>query len=89
VKKVEVKQDEKIEIPIQVIATSIKAISEGIKILRSGPLNDKALILLIQNAAPNVGGPYKQSKIGTTEIRAVLEGMESLEATYLKKKVRP
>jgi hypothetical protein len=48
--------------------------------------NEKAIILLIQHAAPYVGGRYSNTRIGTTEIKAVLEGMESLEATYLKKK---
>lgn len=85
-KKVKVIQNEEKQVPVEVIAESIKAISEGIKKLRAGPLNDKALVLLIQHAAPGLKRGYSQIKIGTTEIRAVLEGIDSLEATYLKKK---
>ena len=81
-----VQKDELKPMPVEVIAESIKAIAEGIRKVRNGPLNDKALLLLIQHAAPNTGGRYNQSKIGLTEIRAVIEGIESLEATYLKKK---
>lgn len=86
VKKVTVKQGEDEQVPVDVIASSIKAISEGVSKLMSGSLNEKAVVLLIQHAAPNVGGRYGQSKVGTTEIRAVLGGIQSLEQTYLKKK---
>ena len=79
-----VQKDDAKPMPVEIIAESIKAISEGIKKLRNSPLNDKALMLLIQHAAP-YAGRYNQ-KIGLTEIRAVLEGIESLEATYLKKR---
>lgn len=81
-----VNKDETKPMPVEVLAESIKAISDGVRKLRSGPLNDKALLLLIQSAAPAVGGKYGSQKIGMTDIRVVLEGMESLEATYLKKK---
>lgn len=76
-------------IPIAVIAADIKAISEGIRKLRSGPLNDAALVLLIQNAAPMVGGKYNRARVGVQEIRAVLMGIEDLERTYLKGKRLP
>lgn len=79
-----VQKDEAKPMPVEIIAESVKAISDGIRRLRGGPLNDKALMLLIQHAAPSIGR-YGQ-KIGITEIRAVIEGIESLEATYLKKK---
>ena len=71
--------------PVEVLADSIKAISEGIKKLRTSRLNDKALILLIRHATPGVGSRYNPKRVGATEIRAVLEGIESLETTYLKK----
>lgn len=83
-KKTDVKviqQDDK-PIPVEVLAQSIKAISDGIKKLRSGPLTDTALILLIQHASPTVG----YQKVTIKHVRAVLDGMESLERTYLKKK---
>lgn len=82
-----VNNDEENPTPIEVIAEAIVAISQGIKKLRQGPLNDEALIMLIQNAAPNVGGRRygTSTPISKKTIRAVLEGIESLETTYLKK----
>lgn len=81
-KDVKVIQNEK-EVPTEIIAESILAISEGIKRLRNGMLNDKALVLLIQHAAPSV--KYNGGKLSATEVRAVLDGMESLERAYLTK----
>lgn len=80
-RKAVVKQTE-VEIPVEVIANDIRAISEGVRRLRSGSLNDHALLLLIQHAAPTFRGKY----IGIKDIRTVLNAMESLEETYLKKK---
>lgn len=88
-KKVTIKQDEENVVPVEVMAESITAISAGIKKLLAGPLNEKALILLIQNAAPTIGGRYSNRKIGSEEIRATLGGIESLEKTYLKPKKQP
>ncbi len=85
--KVVVKQNEEKPVPVEVIADSIKSISEGIKKLRSGPLNDKALMLLIQHAAPTKGS-YSYQKITIGEIKAVLDGIEGLEEFYLKKKTK-
>jgi hypothetical protein len=81
-KKINVIQNKEGEqVSVDIMAESIKAISDGVKKLRSTRLNDKALYLLIQHAAPTIN----HSKIGMTEIRAVIEGIESLERTYLKK----
>ena len=90
-KKIILKQDETNEIPVEVLADSIKAISEGIKKLRSGRLNDKALILLIVNAAPSYGGTYSNRKhVSAVQVKTVLDGMEQLEHEYLKpKKSKP
>lgn len=82
-KKVKVIQDEAKPIATEVIADAIVAISDGIKKLRSGRLNDKALFLLIQTASP---ARNNYQKVGIYEVRAVLEGIESLESTFLKKK---
>ena len=84
-KRVTVIQGEK-ETTVEVIAASVKAISDGIKKLRSGPLNDKALVLLIQHSCPYKAGRYGSGMVTAKEVRAVLEGIESLEDTYLKKK---
>jgi hypothetical protein len=74
------------EVPVEVIAQNIKAISEGIKRLRAGRLNDTALVLLIQHAAPSPGSHQQRVSVG--QVRAVLGGLAALEATYLKKLVK-
>lgn len=80
-KKINVKMEEQ-ETTIDILADSIKSISDGMKKLRSGRLNQKALVLLIQHASP---APNRDGKrIGSLEIKSVLEGIESLEKTYLK-----
>lgn len=74
--KIVVKQKENAEeIPTEIIAQSIKDISDGVKKLRSGKLNDKAIILLISKA----------SSVSLETVRSVLTGMENLEKQFLKK----
>lgn len=77
-----VRQNPDKEVPTEVLADAIIAISEGVKKLRAGRLTDKALYLLIQHAAPSVGNKPLSQK----EIKAVLEGAESLARTFIKKK---
>jgi hypothetical protein len=74
------------EVPTEVLADAIVAISQGIQKLRSGRLNDPALYLLIQHAAPTVG--FRKRRVGISEIKAVLRGIEALSATYLRKQVK-
>jgi len=70
------------ETTIEVLADSIKSMSDGIKKLRAGRLNDKALFLLIQHASTS---PYRNGlKVSITEIKSVLGGIADLERTYLK-----
>lgn len=80
-----VKQIENDLVTVEILASSIVAISEGIKKLRAGKLTDDALILLIQHAAPakRVGG-YAKSPISAAEVRRVLAGLEDLSKTYVK-----
>lgn len=82
-----IKQNDEAPVPVEVLAESIKAISAGVKRLRNGKLKDDALFLLIQHAAPTVpkGHGRASTKPTIREIKAVLAGMESLEAAYLKK----
>ena len=82
--KVGIKQDEDEIVPVEVLAKEIQAISEGIKVLRKGRLNDRALILLIQNASPANFGKYGTSKPSATDVRGVIQGIESLASAYLK-----
>ena len=65
-------------IPVEILAEHIKAISEGVKTLMAGPLNEKAIVLLIQHAIPGTA-------VKVTDIRAVIRALERLETTYLKK----
>lgn len=78
-KDVEVIQDEENPMPVEILAEHIKAISEGVKKLMAGPLNEKAIVLLIQHAIPGTAG------VRVTDIRAVLNALENLERVYLKK----
>lgn len=83
-KKVNIVQDMAHEVPVDLLADEIVAISQGIRKLREGRLTDKALYLLIQHASP---APRKYGqKIGLAEIRAVFDGIERLETTFLKKR---
>lgn len=80
-----VTQDDAKPVPIEVMAESIVAISQGIRKLRAGPLNDRALVLLIQHAAPSHNG----AAISQKEIKAVLAGIENLEREYLRPRKKP
>ena len=79
--KVTVKQPEPpaAEVPIEVMADAVVAISESIKKMRAGPLNERALLLLIQHAIPMSGRPTAK------QIKAVLDAAESLKTLYLKR----
>jgi hypothetical protein len=86
-KTVNIKQDEKELIPVEVLATSIRAISAGIKKLRSGPLGEKALLLLISENCQkkNRRGFAVKHKVSPSEIKIVLDSIESLQSAYLRK----
>lgn len=58
----------------EVIAKQLEQISEGIKILRSGRLNEKALIYLL----------YKSSGVTQENIKFVLNSLENLSKEYLR-----
>lgn len=61
-------------VPVEVLAESIKTISDGIKKLRAGRLNDKAITFLV----------HKSSGVATETVRRVIQGMENLERDFLK-----
>lgn len=83
--KAKIVQGEK-EVPTEVIADAIVAMSAGIKNLRSGRLNDKALVLLIQHACESYYINGKLINISQRDVKIVLEAIEVLEARYIKKK---
>lgn len=87
-KAVTIKNDGETPIPTEVIAESIVAISQGIKKLRSGRLNDRCLFLLIQHAAPSMAG-YPPKRVGMNDVKAVIEGIEALEKTFIRKATSP
>lgn len=77
-KPTEVQQVAGAEVPAAIIAQSIVDISKGMKNLLSGPLSERALLVLIQDAA---GG---KSTVSLQTIRTVLAGISSLERLYTK-----
>jgi hypothetical protein len=81
---VRVKQPEPPAEPIatEIIATSIVEISAAMKKIRDGRLNDRAIILLIQEAC---GG---RNAIAKETVNTVLDAIENLEATYTKKSAK-
>lgn len=77
------------EMTATVLASELQRISAGVAALRKGKLTDDTLVLLIQNAAPNVRKPGahwagNKGPISARTIRAVLDGMENLAKAYLK-----
>lgn len=66
------------EVPVEVIADALVSISEGIKRLRAGRLNERALVLLIQHAIPMADRP------SVKQIKAVLDGAEALRRQHTK-----
>lgn len=83
-KKLKVMQQPDKEVPTEVLAQAIVDIADGIKRLRAGRLNEKALTLLIQHAAPTKN--RSGQRYGLSEISDILDGIESLERTYVRKK---
>lgn len=64
----------------EILAQSIVVVSKGMKALLGGSLNERAIVLLIQDAA---GG---RGTISQEDIRKVLRAAAQLEETYIKPK---
>lgn len=75
-------------VTVEVLAADISRISAGIKALRNGALTERALMLLIQHAAPTGSGRSRgnYTPLATTTIRRVLDGIEGLGREYVRKK---
>jgi hypothetical protein len=71
---VSIKQKPEDEVATEILATSIRDIAEGVRRIRRGGLNDRALILLIQDAS---GVPMRAC-------RTVIKALEQLDQLYLK-----
>jgi hypothetical protein len=65
-------------VPTEIIASSIVEISQGVKRLLGGKLNERAAVLLIQHACP-------AGAISGRDVKLVLQGIKDLEAQYIKK----
>lgn len=72
--KIEVKNDS--ELPAQVISDSIVEIARGMKALNSTRLTRAAIVALI----------HERSKVARKTIEIVLNNLDQLEETWLKKK---
>lgn len=72
--KVKVVQDKDETVTTEIIATAIRDISGSIKAIRSGRLKESAVVVLLNHST---GVPM-------VKIKAVLNGIEDLERTYLK-----
>lgn len=74
-RKVEVKQQPNEEVPATVMAKSIVEIANGMKKLNSTRLTRRAIVTLI----------HENSKVARSTIEVVLNNLESLESTWLKR----
>jgi len=81
-KEVKVVQDQQNPVPTEILAESIRTISEGIRKLRAGPLNERCLVLLIQESV--CGHQTGRKSLSRADIKAVLDATESLKQIYLK-----
>lgn len=77
-------QDKKVDV-LKVLEDEIVSLSDGIKRLRSGRLNDRAIVSLIWEAS-SVSNGYQTRKVGKTEIKEILDAVENLPAFFFKKK---
>ena len=73
---VTVKQNPEAPVATEVIAAAVEEIAAGMRRMRAGRLNDRALVLLLHHST---GVPQ-------CVIRQVIAGLEGLEVQYLKKK---
>lgn len=78
-KKLIVKQNPEAEIPTEVLAQSIIDISKGIIRMRTGRLNDRALFVLLKDA----------TGVSQQNIKLVIDGLQSLQTTYIRNAVKP
>jgi hypothetical protein len=65
-------------LPTEVLEGEIVALAEGVRKLREGRLNDKALLLLIQHATPS------HNRVTQGQIQSVLDAISNLDRIYLK-----
>ena len=71
--------------PLETVIEEIRAIQKSVEILKQSDLKENVLLLLIQEACPRVyRNNYNQkTKIPISDIKAVLEGLASIEEKLL------
>lgn len=67
------------EIPVEVLARSVRDIAEGMRKILDGRLNSNAIVLLVSEA----------SGVGRKDVKAVLDATAALGERYLKKAKTP
>lgn len=76
VPNLKVTQDPEKPVAPEVIATSIRDIAEGTRRLMASELNERAVLILLAHS----------SGIRQSDIQRVLNAMQALDKTYLRKK---
>ena len=76
--KVTVKSDVENPVAIELLEQAIVDISKGMKRISESRINRRGLVALIQDS----------TKMPKSQIEYVLNSLESLETTYLKKKLK-
>lgn len=64
------------EVPVEILAQSIEAIAAGMKKINASRLKRDAVVILLQ----------AQTGVNRNDIRAVMDGLDSLERKWLKPK---
>ena len=72
--KVEVVQDKEDEVPVEIIAKSIRTISSAWEKMKRAGLKERTIILLLHDA----------SKVGKSDIKKILQALSELKFLYLK-----
>lgn len=62
------------------LEAEIKAISGAVRRMLAGPLNRRAIVVLLNDLLPQ--------NVGISDIKAVLDAIENLDTQYLKKKIK-
>lgn len=69
------------DVPVEILASAIRDISIGIDKIKAGPLEERAILLLVQHAAPAKRGNVRYS---LKDVADILQGLDNLKSTYLK-----
>jgi hypothetical protein len=76
-KKLKIEKDPENEIPVQILEQAILDISSGLRKIRSGRLNDRAIILLVQYSVGT-------AVVTQAQVKAVLDAATNLDRHYFK-----